>query len=105
MSRYARQAKSSWAECGICGFDFPQVDMTKHYKFGFLVDRECADELAHLDYMEHLRLPENERPNPTIQRVPDQGQVTPQPAQWNTAQFNVDGLALTPGPIPPQRTK
>jgi hypothetical protein len=48
----------------------------RHYKFGVLVDVGCADSLAHSDYMESLRLPENERPNPTQQRVPDQGPVT-----------------------------
>jgi hypothetical protein len=73
MSQYSRQAKSSWAECAICGLDFPQNEMVRHYKFKVLVDLACADELAHSDYMESLRLPENERPNPTQQRVPDQG--------------------------------
>lgn len=75
MSQYARRAKSSWAECAICGLDFPQTEMVRHYKYGSLVDLPCADALAHSDYMESLRLPENERPNPTQQRVPQQGTV------------------------------
>lgn len=75
MSQYNRKARSSWAECAICGLDFPQTEMVRHYKFRFLVDSACADNLAHSDYMESLRLPENERPNPTEQRVPDQGPV------------------------------
>jgi len=77
----------------------------KHYKYGFLVDLECADQLAHSDYMEHLRLPENERPNPTQQKVPDQGKVTPDAAKWNAAQWNVSTFELTAGPEnrqPPQ---
>jgi len=73
MSQYARRAKSSWFECGICGLDFPQTEAIRHYKFGVLVDIGCADDLAHSDYFQDLRLPENERPFPTQQRVPDQG--------------------------------
>jgi hypothetical protein len=76
MSQYARYAKSSWAECAICGLDFPQTEMVRHYKYKVLVDLKCADELTASDFMESLRLPENERPNPTQQQVPDQGTVT-----------------------------
>jgi hypothetical protein len=50
--------------------------MVRHYKYKVLVDMKCADELAASDFMEQLRLPENERPNPTQQQVPDQGTVT-----------------------------
>src|SRR5262252_9439256 len=98
MSQYARRARSSWFECAICGEDFPQTESMRHYKFGVLVDIGCADELAHSDYMEGLRLPENERPNPTKQRVPDQGKVVPDGAQWNVAQWDVDPFILTAGP-------
>jgi hypothetical protein len=97
MSRYAKQAKSSWAECAICGFDFPQVEMTRHYKFGFLVDSECQDELAHLDYMDSLRLPDQERPYPTQQRVPDQGTVMTDGFFFSKSKLDED--SLRPGPI------
>ncbi len=102
MSQYARQAKSSWAECAICGFDFPQTELVRHYKFGVLVDMACADELAHSDYMEALRLPENERPYPTQQRVPDQGKVVVDCFQLDSSNLDTDEFCMTAGPIPPQ---
>jgi hypothetical protein len=100
MSQYARQAKSSWAECAICGFDFPQIEMVRHYKFGVLVDLACADELAHSDYMESLRLPENERPYPTQQRVPDQGTVTEDYGFFfDSTSLDTGKLRMTAGPV------
>ena len=105
MSQYARRAGEAWAECGICGFDFPQSQMFKHYKYGFLVDVGCSDELAATDYMETLRLPETERSRPTRQRVPDQGKVVYEAGKWNKAQWNVDNWEITAGPEtgqPPQ---
>jgi|SRR5215467_2304259 len=98
MSQYARQARSSWFECGICGEDYPQTEAIRHYKFGVLVDAKCADELAFTDYFDDLRLPENERPNPTRQRVPDQGPVVPQGFTFETSDFDVDDFPYTPGP-------
>jgi hypothetical protein len=98
MSRYARYARSSWAECAICGLDFPQTEMVRHYKFGVLVDVSCADQLAHSDYMESLRLPENERPNPTLQRVPDQGPVDDIGFIFSSSPFDTGVFRKTAGP-------
>lgn len=103
MSRYVRQARSSWAECGICGFDFPQTEMVTHYKYGFLVDVECADELNASDYLESLRLPENERPFPTQQRVPDQGTVMTDGFFLDSSDLDVDSFDTTAGPSVTQR--
>ncbi|PWT76634.1 MAG: hypothetical protein C5B60_03880 [Chloroflexi bacterium] len=92
-------AKSSWFECAICGEEFPQFLAQRHYKFGALVDLKCADELAHSDFYERLRLPDTDRPNPTQQRVHVQGPVVPVPAfEFNKSHFNDDTVALTPGP-------
>jgi|SRR5215467_6456978 len=105
MSRYARQARSSWAECGICGFDFPQNEMTRHYKYGFLVDVACADELNATDFLETLRLPENERPFPTEQRVPDQGPVVDVGFIFDSSPFDTGAFRTTAGPSVTQPEK
>ena len=51
------------AECFICGLDFFQDEMVRHYKLGRLVDIHCADEMTHTDHMSLLILPieRNER--------------------------------------------
>jgi hypothetical protein len=49
------------AECFICGLDFYQDEMVRHYRFGRLVDMHCADEMTHDDYMSTLELPEERR--------------------------------------------
>jgi len=100
MSQYARQARSSWFECGICGEDFPQTEAIRHYKFGVLVDAKCADELAFTDYYDDLRLPDTERPNPTMQRVPDQGTVTEDYGFFfSQTHFDTGKFRMTAGPI------
>lgn len=43
---------SAWAECDICGEEYPQSEMVRHYKTGRLVDVLCADELNADDYRE-----------------------------------------------------
>lgn len=69
-------AGEPWAECDICGLDFPQSKLVRHYKTKKLVDVKCADEMTHSDYMELVERPvENEVR--TIQPVPDQGPATP----------------------------
>lgn len=100
MSQYAKRAKSSWAECAICGFDFPQTEMVRHYKFKALVDLRCADELAHSDYLEQLRLPENERPDMTQQQVPDQGTVVQDYGFFfDSTPFDTGKFSMTAGPV------
>lgn len=80
--------------------------MTRHYKFKVLVDRACADELAHSDYMEGLRLPEDERPNMTEQQVPDQGTVVADYGFiFDATPLDTGKMRMTPGPSvtqPPQ---
>ena len=62
-----------WAECSICGLDFPQSELVRHYKSKKLVDNKCADVMTHSDNMELVERPiENE--NRTIQPVHNQGQ-------------------------------
>jgi len=74
------------AECFICGLDFYQDEMTRHYKYNRLVDTKCADELNHDDYMMFLRLPE-ERRKYSEQPVSYQGEQ-PQPDDgWYTAKW------------------
>lgn len=63
-----------WIECAICGFDIPRSEAVVHYKKKFLVDRKCADALAHDDYMELVRKG-REREDPSEQRVSAQGEA------------------------------
>lgn len=62
-----------WLECPICGNDFPRSQMRLHYRKGILVDRLCDDERTHADYMEDV-IRGDERPEPSEQRVSDQGE-------------------------------
>lgn len=45
------------SECSICGNDFYESDMVRHYKTNRLVDRLCADEPGASDYLEKMRRP------------------------------------------------
>lgn len=63
-----------WAECFICGLDFPQGDMVFHYRLKRLVDKGCADELGAADYRENMRLPATEGEVKTMAPVTQQGQ-------------------------------
>ena len=60
------------AECFICGLDFFQDEMVRHYRLGRLVDIHCADEMTHSDHMSLLVLRE-ERHEVSEQPVACQG--------------------------------
>lgn len=45
------------SECSICGNDFYESELTRHYKTNRLVDRLCADEPGADDYLEKMRRP------------------------------------------------
>lgn len=57
------------SECSICGLDFPESELQKHYRTGRLVDDLCADEPGATDYLEKLRRPV-EHQKRARQRVP-----------------------------------
>lgn len=62
--------------------------MQRHYKKGFMVDKLCADERTHDDFMAEL-IRGRERPEPSEQVVAGQGpSLTPSPP-------------VPPGPPPP----
>src|SRR5262245_27495436 len=39
------------SECSICGNDFREDEMVRHYRTGRLVDKLCADEMTADDYL------------------------------------------------------
>lgn len=45
------------SQCYICGLDFYESEMVKHYKSGRLVDAACADEPGASDYLEKVKRP------------------------------------------------
>lgn len=49
------------SECSICGLDFPESELQRHYKTGRLVDRLCADEPTASDYLEKIKRPVEKR--------------------------------------------
>ena len=60
MPRYP-VAHEPWAECYLCGLDFPQSTMVRHYRTKKLVDVKCADERTHTDNLARVeRRPEHE---------------------------------------------
>ena len=61
-----------WVECAICGFDFPQSQMTRHYKSKRLVDRKCADERPWSEYINRTK-PQPEDGRTSEQPVSGQG--------------------------------
>lgn len=72
--------REPWLDCPICGNSYPRHMMQRHYKKGFLVDKLCADARAHDDYMAEL-IRGRERPDPTEQKVANQGsQIVPVPS-------------------------
>jgi hypothetical protein len=77
------------AECFICGLDFYQDEMVRHYRYGRLVDVKCADDLTHDDHMSMLELPE-ERRRTSEQPVAFQGEAPYPPAEWYKAQWYID---------------
>jgi hypothetical protein len=77
------------AECFICGLDFFQDEMVRHYRYGRLVDVKCADELTHTDYMGLLERPE-EHTQHSEQPVAFQGEQPTPPAEWYTARWYID---------------
>lgn len=66
---------SPWAECYICGLDFPQSQMVRHYKSRRLVDKGCADEIGAAELRENLTLPKSEGTRRTENAVDQQGQA------------------------------
>ena len=52
---------SLWSECYICGLDFPEEEMVRHYKTKRLVDAKCADDPSHTDYMNWMNRRTEER--------------------------------------------
>lgn len=62
------------SECYICGLDFREEEMVRHYKTRRLVDVKCADEPTHTDYMSMLQIP------------PDQGRRAEQPVPFQGEQ-------------------
>ena len=68
-----RRYGEPWFECHICGFEFPMSHGVRHYDTKRLVDKRCADEPGHSDYMERLRKDrEDDRFSP--QPVSNQGE-------------------------------
>lgn len=62
------------SECYICGLDFPEEEMVRHYKTKRLVDAKCADEPTHTDYMNWMHRPTEERRH-AEQPVAFQGEI------------------------------
>ena len=78
------------AECFICGLDFYQDEMVRHYKLGRLVDVGCDDEISHTDYYEiYLRNRGEERIQRSEQPVPFQGEVARTPGEWYVGRWYV----------------
>lgn len=70
----ARLYGEPWAECWLCGFDYPQSQLVRHYKSRKLVDRKCADEMSQSDYLEFWARRQQEQ-DMSEQPVADQGEV------------------------------
>lgn len=49
------------SQCSICGNDFPESEMTRHYRTGRLVDPACADEMTASDYLAIYHRPREDR--------------------------------------------
>src|SRR5574342_232508 len=67
------KAHGCWAECYICGFEYPIDAMQLHYKKERYVCCECADCPSFSDYLEDLIVPEEERCDTGGQSVSGQG--------------------------------
>lgn len=63
-----------WAECYICGEEWPQSKMVRHIRSGRLVDPGCDDELGYSDIRALSELPFEER-NASENPIKDQGGI------------------------------
>ena len=70
-----RQRGEPYEECWICGFEFPQSQMTRHFKSKKLVDAKCADQPSYTDMLEFFRWPVERTESPE-QPVSDEGALT-----------------------------
>ena len=49
------------SQCNICGLDFPESELMRHYRTGRLVDRLCNDERTASDNLAILKRPNESR--------------------------------------------
>lgn len=49
------------SQCNICGLDFPESELMRHYRTGRLVDRLCNDERTASDNLAILKRPNENR--------------------------------------------
>jgi hypothetical protein len=76
------------AECFVCGLDFYQDEMVRHYKSGKLVDINCADDISHTDHYAMLwqyRRPEERQRSE--QPVSFQGEVPREGDGWYVSKW------------------
>lgn len=81
-----------WSECYICGLDFPEDQLVRHYKTLKLVDVGCNDEPTHSDWMSWTVRPMNEAGR-AEQPVSGQGEQPHEPGEWYVAQWDVSKWA------------